>query len=129
MNKKQIILDFIEDLKSSFLEYEELTVSTMHYLTIDINGENVFLNCICSIIDNENTSEEFCFDPLKNKFFYYGETPHGNITGRTFFYLNRGLTNLLSIDLVEALRRVAKTGIPETFIFPTNELRDKPEGL
>ena len=127
MNKKQIILDFIEDLKFSFIHYEKPTVFKMRLGVIDINGDNVYMDCICSIIESENKGEELYFDPVKNKFIYYGETPYGNITGHTFFYLNRGLTNLLPIDLLKALRRVAKTGITETFIFPANELTDNLE--
>lgn len=127
MKRKIILEDYIEILKNRFFEEQELEIIPAYIGNVNIDGHvDIFMDCYCSKIECESF-QNLCFDPAKDKFFYLGNSQmvNGNIT--TFFFLNKALINSLPIDLVEGLRRVGKTGIPETFIFPTNELTDNLE--
>src|SRR5688572_14103328 len=122
MKKQELIKSFVQRLQKYFLEHDEIVVSLAYYNTLDNNNTEIFIDAVCSFVISGDSCEELCFDPCRNKFFYFGQPVCGYTSAPTFFYLNQGLLSSLPTGLIEALTRVSKTRKSETHEYPSNQL-------
>jgi hypothetical protein len=118
MNKKAIIYEYLDELKSGLLNDEELSADYSYHGQMDFDMKN---NDGFWVSEVSSYAGSILYVPELNKFFYRGESVHGEF-GKAEFELDGGLISLLPTPLRKACYESAERKTSITFLLPPNLL-------